>query len=285
MSRFHRDVRDRADGVRGIPLEHVLRATGAEQDRHDKARWHTPQGVLSVTGVKFMNWTQGTGGGGAIDLVMHLYGFDFLSAVEWLSRHVPTAGRAACVPPASTSATILRLPSRNDTKLPRVKQYLIEARRLPPELVLSLIDAGTLYADHRANAVFLLLGKGNRPVGAELRGTSQRQWRGMAAGSRRDSGFFAVPAPDAEAVILCESAIDAISCATLYPSHYCISTAGARPNPRWLRRYVYSCPVYCGFDADQTGDLTAASMMARYPTVQRLRPPLHDWNDTLRSQA
>ena len=90
---------------------------------------------------------------------------------------------------------------------------------------------------------------------------------------------------DAEAVILCESAIDALSCSTLYRCHYCISTAGARPNPRWLRRYVYSSPVYCGFDADQTGDLMAASMMARYPTVQRLRPPLHDWNDTLRSQA
>jgi hypothetical protein len=285
MSPFYRDVRHRADAVRGIPLEDVLRATGAEHDRHDTAKWHTSQGVLSVTGIKFMNWTQGIGGGGAIDLVIHLHGFDFLAAVEWLSRYVPTAGSAACVSLAPTPATVLRLPSRNDSKLPRVKQYLIEARRLPPDLVLWLIDAGTLYADHRANAVFLLLGKGNRPVGAELRGTSQRQWRGMAAGSRRDSGFFAVPAPDAEAVILCESAIDAISCAALNPCLYCISTAGARPNPRWLRRYVYSCPVYCGFDADRTGDLMANSMMALYPTVQRLRPPVHDWNDTLRAQA
>jgi hypothetical protein len=285
MSHFYRDVRDRADAVRGIPLEEVLRATGAEQDRHDKAKWHTPQGLLSVTGIKFMNWKEGIGGGGAIDLVIHLYGFDFLSAVDWLSRYFPTSGIAACVSPVPTSVTIFRLPPRDDSKLSRVKQYLIERRKLPPDLVLSLIDGGRLYADNRANAVFLLLGRGNRPVGAELRGTSQRQWRGMAPGSKKDSGFFAVPAPDAEAVILCESAIDAISCAALYPCHYCMSTAGARPNPRWLRRYVYSCPVYCGFDADQTGDLMAKSMMARYPTVQRLRPPLHDWNDTLPSQA
>ena len=285
MSHFYRNVRERADAVRGIPLEVVLRATGAQHDRDDRAKWHTSQGLLSVTGIKFMNWTQGIGGGGAIDLVMHLYGYGFLSAVEWLSRYVPTSVSAACVSAVPTSATILRLPPRDDTMLPRVKQYLIETRRLPADLVRSLIDAGSLYADNRANAAFLLLGKGNRPVGAELRGTSQRQWRGMAAGSRRDSGFFSVPAPEAEAVILCESAIDAISCAALNPFLYCLSTAGARPNPRWLRRYVYSGPVYCGFDADQVGDLMANSMMALYPTVQRLRPPLHDWNDTLRAQA
>ena len=35
----------------------------------------------------------------------------------------------------------------------------------------------------------------------------------------------------------------------------------------------------------QVGDLMANSLMALYPTVQRLRPPLHDWNDTLRAQA
>lgn len=114
MSHFYRDVRERADALRGISLEAVLRAAGAQHDRHDTAKWHTSQGVLSVNGIKFMNWTQGIGGGGAIDLAMHLYGFDFLSAIEWLSRYVPTSGSAASVSPVPTSATILRLPPGSD---------------------------------------------------------------------------------------------------------------------------------------------------------------------------
>ena len=53
------------DGLRHIPLLEVLRAAGAESDRHDPAKWHTAHGVLSVNGAKFFNWNQGRGGGGA----------------------------------------------------------------------------------------------------------------------------------------------------------------------------------------------------------------------------
>jgi hypothetical protein len=41
-------------------------------------------------------------------------------------------------------------------------------------------------------------------------------------------------------------------------------------------------PIYCGFDTDATGERMARALIARYPAVQRLRPPLHDWNDSLR---
>jgi hypothetical protein len=282
MSLFYRDVRDTAHRVRRIPLEEVLRATGAEQDRHDKAKWHTPQGVLSVTGVKFTNWKQGSGGGGAIDLVIHLYGLNFLAAVEWLSRHFPSARFPA--EGLRPSRRPLTLPPRDDDKLPRVKRYLLHDRALPSSFVQSLLEATTLYADSRGNAVFLLLGKGKRPVGAELRGTTQRKWQGMATGSRKDLGYFAVPAHGAKAIVLCESAIDAISCAVFYPRRRCISTAGAISNPRWLVDLIHEgYEVSCGFDADQAGDRMANAMIALYPSVQRLRPPIHDWNDTLRS--
>jgi DNA primase len=45
------------------------------------------------------------------------------------------------------------------------------------------------------------------------------------------------------------------------------------------------CEVYCGFDADPAGDDMARAMIALHPTVKRLRPPEHDWNDVLRAQA
>jgi len=197
--------------------------------------------------------------------------------------------------PPSPRPPDLRLPRRQPPHLQRVRNYLIGQRALPASSIDPLIRSGNLYADDRANAVFLLLGKNNQPVGAELRGTGPVPWRGMAPGSQKDSGFFSVPsalalfsAPAAvpPAIILCESAIDALSCLVLYPHYRCISTAGARPDPLWLVDLIATgAPVFCGFDADATGDATAEQMIARHPSVQRLRPTRKDWNHTLRSMA
>lgn len=277
-------LRDLADQVRTIPLESVLRLSGAQPDRYDRHKWHTPLGVLSVTGAKFMNWNRAQGGGGAIDLVMHLHNLGFGQAVQWLSQFFPCSWRPEPqpLPPQAT----LALPPPDPAQLWRVRQYLVRERRLPSHLLESLIQSGTLYADRRANAVFLLLGKEKQPVGAELRGTTPCPWRGLAPGSQKDLGFFAIPPDPCPVTILVESAIDAISCLALHPQHRCLSTAGARSNPRWLLTLLaQGHPVFCGFDADPTGESMARSMIALHPTVQRLRPPRHDWNDVLKARS
>ena len=273
-----------AQHLRAIPLETVLPLCGAQKDHDDKRKWHTSAGALSVTGAKFMNWHDSVGGGGAIDLVMHLNHLDFKAAVDWLAHHFPGARPPPPVPPTPPSQ--LRLPPPDPSKLGRVKEYLAQQRGITPTLLDPLIQSGTLYADTRANAVFLLLGKESLPVGAELRGTTQRVWRGLAPGSQKDLGCFSIPATPLPGIILCESAIDAISCFALHPHHRCLSTAGARPNPRWLQPLLdQGHPVYCGFDADPTGDYMACAMIALHPTIKRLRPPEHDWNDVLKAQA
>jgi hypothetical protein len=286
--------RRRVDDLRRLPLPEVLRTAGAEADRHDPAKWHTAHGVLSVNGAKFFNWNQGRGGGGAIDLAMHLNACDFTAAVQWLLSACghAQAGTQRCVaapaPPrrARSSQPVLALPTPAAGQLDRVQRYLREQRRLPEALLRSLVDSGSLYADCRANAVFMLLGREGRPVGAELRGTSATAWRGLAPGSRKDLGYFACGPAHAKELVLCESAIDAISCAALYPDRLCLSTAGARPNPAWLPPLLAQHPrIYCGFDADPTGDQMADAMTAIYPAIQRLRPPLHDWNDVLTALA
>ncbi len=81
--------RDLAQRLRTIPLEQVLPLCGARPDPDDHRKWHTPAGVLSVTGAKFMNWTLGAGGGGAIDLVIQLHHLDFKAAVDWLAGYFP----------------------------------------------------------------------------------------------------------------------------------------------------------------------------------------------------
>lgn len=135
--------------------------------------------------------------------------------------------------------------------------------------------------------MFLLVaGKPNRPVGAELRGTGPRVWRGMAPGSRKDLGYFWVGQPDSHDIVLCESAIDAISCLQLRPETICISTSGVRANPPWLNALITrGYQIHCGFDADAPGDTAADRLMAFHPTVRRLRPTAHDWNDALTSRG
>jgi len=275
--------RERAQKVRAVPLSEVLRLNDAQPDRYDPAKWHTCRGVLSVTGAKFLNWNCGQGGGGAIDLVMHLHHVGFSQALQWLETHFGAAmGPAPSPPPRPT----LSLPSSSLQDLERVRRYLIQERHLPGHLLEPLLASGNLYADDRANAVFLLRDKSGEPVGAELRGTTAIPWRGMAPGSRKDLGCFAIPATQMPIVVLCESAIDAISCHALYPDHLCVSTAGARPNPAWLADLVgQSRQLYCGFDTDDTGEAMAQSMMQLHPAIQRLRPGGKDWNEMLQLKS
>jgi hypothetical protein len=273
--------KQRIDQLRAIPLAAVLQRCGALPDRHDRFKWHTAVGTISVTGAKFINWNRGMGGGGAIDLAIHLGHLSFQEALKWLEGAFPH-----CPPPEPAPARpAFQIPLADPQKLWRVQNYLVHQRGLAAAWLDPLIQSGTLYADTRANAVFLLLGKENTPVGAELRGTTDRRWRGMAPGSQKDLGYFSISragAQPSQPIILCESAIDAISCSALYPDHRCLSTAGARPHPRWLAALVgQGLQIYCGFDSDPTGDTAANAMISLYPAIRRLRPPRHDWNDVL----
>jgi len=282
------DLRRQAEVVREIPLETVLLIRGAVRDQHDRSKWHTEQGPLSITGPKFINWHRGTGGGGAIDLVMHLADIDFRAAVAWLNLavgHAAVGGTALSSNDGKRETDKLRLPVANGRMLGRVLHYLTGPRGLPTSVLEPLVLCGKLYADRRGNAVFLLVaGKANRPVGAELRGTGDRVWRGMAPGSRKDLGYFWIGAKGARKIVLCESAIDSISCLQIHPDCICISTSGVRANPCWLDGLIArDYKVYCGFDADSSGDAMAREMIALYPAIKRLRPQVHDWNDVLAS--
>jgi hypothetical protein len=288
------ELRRRAAVLRAVPLETVLLSRGAVRDRHDRRKWHTEQGPLSVTGAKFINWHQDQGGGGAIDLVMHLASVDYRTALAWLEQYLavspPASGESATHTSGEESSVAegahrLQLPVPEDRMLGRVRQYLTRRRGLAVSLIEPLVQSGKLYADRRGNAVFLLVtGKAQQPVGAELRGTGPAVWRGMAPGTRKDLGYFWIAARGSREIVLCESAIDAVSCFQIHPQRIYISTSGVRANPPWLHGLLArGYNILCGFDADDPGDAAAARMMTLHPTVRRLRPPAHDWNDVLTS--
>jgi hypothetical protein len=283
LSGSFESIKQKADLVRGINLGQVLDGTGALKDKFDKTKWHTSKGTISICGPKFMNWSKDIGGGGAIDLVMHLKNFDFKTAVLWLDTVF--SGHHTQTPPNKMQPNpILKLPKKDSTKLPQVINYLVKIRSIPLSLVRDLIHSAKLYADTRGNAVFLLLGKEKKVVGAELRGTNHTLWRGMAKGSRKDLGFFWVSSHNPDKMVLLESALDAISFLALYTNWLAISTSGASANPAWLKSFINKeYEIYCGFDSDDAGEKAAKKMIALYPTIKRLRPPKHDWNDVLKS--
>ena len=40
--------------------------------------------------------------------------------------------------------------------------------------------------------------------------------------------------------------------------------------------------IHCGFDNDEPGEAASRLMINRHPSIKRLPPPAHDWNDALR---
>src|SRR6266511_3613420 len=156
------DRRARADRLRAIPLELILTQSGALPDPHDPCEWHTARGVLSVRGAKFFNWHGGAGGGGAIDLVIHLHQISFHDALRWLEQH---GAPSTTDPPPSQPPSPLRLPIPASGRLHAVRRDLVDQRALPRSLVDALMASGDLYADSRANAVFLLRDTHGQPVG------------------------------------------------------------------------------------------------------------------------
>jgi len=283
--------KQKCDCLRAIPLETVLLHDGAKQDIQDRKKWHTLQGPISITGLKFFNWQRNFGGGGAIDLVMHLKDCDFSNAIACLSTVKPCQlvheKRSNHYPKTQYSHECKRLllPAKNNTQLPRVASYLIKERKLPQHLICQAIKSGSIYADTNANAVFLMRGKCTAIVGAELRGTTHRKWRGLAPGSDKQKGAFYSGSPSFKTLSLCESAIDALSYVTLYPNTLAISTAGANHNSIWIENFIKKgFQVNCAFDNDETGNQIADKLIYLYPVIKRHRPKAHDWNDVLREK-
>jgi hypothetical protein len=279
--------------LRAVPLAEVLERLGAVRDARDRARWKTPRGALSVTGTRFFNWHEQSGGGGAIDLVMHLRQADFRMAVAWLRDRFARALPATDATVLSVGIAcpqvverVFRPPERDDRMLARVVRYLEDERAIPPEVLAPLLAAGTVYADRRGNAVFVHVDRAGRPAGAELRGTTGIQWRGMAAGSKKAAGSFAADtSSDYAETVLCESAIDAMSCHALRPAARAVSTAGTCSGRAWLADILApGLPVWCGFDTDEPGETAARAMISRHPAIRRLRPSAHDWNDDLKAR-
>jgi len=310
------DYRALAAQVRAIDLPTVIERLGGQVDRYNPHKWRVAGEHISITGERFYNHDRQQGGGGAIDLVMHAAGYDYREAVAYLRD---THGADAAVTAATwrqareaqrEAQEIVRhaerapvlVPDMDEDRWPQVRAYLTEERGLPRHLIDALHKDHLIYADSRANAVFLRVDDNRLITGASLRGTLPgSEFKGLAPGSRRDEGHFAFTIGTPEQSMtpqyyITESAIDAVSRAALLAQtdergvHVFISTDGHGELPRrWiddgLERHGL---IHCGFDNDRGGDTLWTRVQEAYPRAEQIvreRPPggVKDWNDALRA--
>ena len=106
----------------------------------------------------------------------------------------------------------------------------------------------------------------------------------MAPGSRKDLGAFYVSLTKTKKIIICESAIDAISYYALNSNFIAISTSGINSNPVWLPKlFNKGFKIYCGYDSDSSGNEAASKMINLYPEIKRKKAEKKDWNEVLQS--
>jgi 5S rRNA maturation endonuclease (ribonuclease M5) len=284
--------------LREIPLAQVAHELGLDPDPRDKHKWRNEAHILNLTGQKFYDFTEMKGGGGAIDLVMYVERCGFGDALHWLQDHfgdgmtLQTLTRQVAQTIQERSRQLFQRPVLHRESWPAVREYLTQTRRLPQALVDGLHQQGLVYADEHQNAVFVRRSLEGEVTGASLRGTlggQKNTFKGLAYGTRRSQGWFYLesdhPGP-VQQVVLCESAIDAMSYKTLNPAQektLYLSTDGAGYLPLEVLRSVPRVAI--AFDTDEVGEQMAERFQEELPQAQRVIPQGKDWNVDLEVQV
>ncbi|BBD63655.1 plasmid recombination enzyme (plasmid) [Nostoc sp. HK-01] len=298
---WQKKYQDLANTVRDFPLAEVAYQLGLEPDPKDKHKWHNTEHIINITGSKFYDWKALKGGGGSIDLVMHVNQYDFKQAVTWLNDRLGEgamleATRYYAKEVVLTQPVPLFTPPVVDAeKWQQVRNYLRTERQLPSSLVDALHEQGLIYADNKQNAVFLRRSlDGQTITGASLRGTAgtNNNFKGLARGSKRSDGWFyflrgGQSSDPVQRAVLVESAIDAMSIAVLERTDsrqtVYLSTDGAGHIPVDFLRALPAKSVIVAYDHDAAGLELAQKVMSVLPNSVCKVPNAKDWNEELKN--
>jgi hypothetical protein len=222
-----------AHQVRGTPLREVLTHYGFDVKREGTTlRAKTERHNIVVTGGRWFDNKANVGGGGAIDLVMHIAGVDFSVACRSLADEFRpfSAGQASLSFPSSPGnqpATrkksfeelIALYAVRDDSTWRVARAYLSETRKIDPAIVDEMHAVGSIYANgHRPNPslVFLHRDPHGKVRGATLRDTRHQSAFRPCLGNKLTAWFAVGNLAKAERVVAVESPIDALSYYSLF---------------------------------------------------------------------
>lgn len=294
-------LRENANRVRDIPLSVVFERLECKPDRRDKKNWDTPAGRISVKGQKWYNHDLDVGGGGAIDLVMHLAGADYKGALAYLGAELGTDSAVSAAlartqeeaAKAATEKAPSLIPEPRPEHIGQVREYLVKrginARLVDHQIERKRIFATAVESHDRVyvNAAFRL--ESSDGEGVEMRGVS-----GKYHGMRGKKGVYSIStAKEYDKAVFVESSIEALSYATLALERgekvKAISTGGSAV--KTLQNAVQAeidkgVRVVPAFNTDAAGKRFSERVTAM-SGEQPEEPPFHqnDWNDYLRNRV
>jgi hypothetical protein len=297
-----------ADQVRGIPLRDVLERYGFEvRPEGSTLRAKDAHHNIVATGSRWFDNTAGIGGGGAIDLVIHLAKVNFAEACRSLADGLPSlaAGQTRLSIPKSWRESphpekqtfeqlAARYAVREDSHWPVGRAYLIEYRKISPALVDELHARGSIFAnDHRPNPslVFLHRDLHGKVRGATLRDTKHQSVFRPCLGNKLSAWFTVGDLAKADRIVAVESPIDALSYYSLFgcrgESLAAVSCAGATVSRElMLHAYEGRRSFVVALDNDFAGQ--RGWQKAREETLDWAgfklswdSPRRKDWNDDL----
>lgn len=261
---------------------------------------------LRISNGKWCWFSRGIGGKSALDYLIKVKGISFLEAVEQIM------GQTAVMPPVFAPAEkekpkVLLLPQASRCATHAVS-YLA-SRGIDSELINYCIQTGQIYeSTPHHNVVFVGFDKQGTAKYASLRGIGT-DFKGDANGSDKHYSF-SLPAKAPNATVhLFESAIDALSYATLlkqygraWQNENLLSLAGVyQPKkvieesrvPAALTQFLEDYPhirrITLHLDNDNPGRMAAKALMAvmskEYIVINKPPPSGKDFNDYLLVRA
>jgi Plasmid recombination enzyme len=287
------------DKLRDLPLGEVAYELGLEPDPQDPHRWIHPKHMINITGAKFFDWEQGKGGGGAIDLVMHVLDCNFRTSIAWLNDRL---GEAVMVNAVTYQAKAIAEqeskpefvpPTIDMENWPNVRRYLNEEKRISQMLIDKLNEAGLVYADDQKNVIFLRQQlDGSEVTGAMLMDTSSQDnvTHSLVPGSNRSEGYFYFEQggqsnDKIQKAVLTSSPIDSLSLAVLDGSKAAkvVYIAMDKFDPILVDSLEKIPKVVVACKAEEFSSQMMAQISAQLPQAVRQIPSQKDWNDELKS--
>jgi hypothetical protein len=297
-------LKAQADLLRDLPLDDVAYELGLFPDKKGQNRWKGEGHIISIVDSKFYDFgTYQKGGGGAIDLVMHVNRCNFKNAIKWLAEHFSSTQLTKALTHHIRSQveniskydlnSPFKPPLSDETHWPDVHNYLTSQRKIPEYLINILHTNGLIYADKNANAVFIMRNLAGENTGAFLRGTQGRDntFVGFAIGTKRTAGWFHLTIggqtrDEISRAVIVKSPIEVLSIATLLPPeektlYLSADSVLSIPTSEFFTKIP---TIVAAYDNDATADEIAKQIKEVLPHAKRLRPKTKDWNEQLIQQ-
>jgi Plasmid recombination enzyme len=283
------------DPLRSVPLEKVAEELCLESDPN-RSTWRHERHQIRINGTQFYDWheSQMKGGGGAIDLVMHVNQSDFKSAVAWLDDRFGeeavqiAASHHAQVVAQEAERTRFESPIPSPEQWASVREYYV-SQQLPGGLIDGLHDQGLLYADDEGNAVFLQRDLATKEVTGAYR-QSGDSFSGTVLGSDRGKGRFycllgGTPTDEVKRVIVGQTPMDVVAIGVMeaMPAKRTMYLSADGVLPTAFLQGFSPEQVRVAMNRDELGQRLTQEAREELPQVRQVMPEEEDWVRSLRA--